>query len=142
MASPRRALVLDANILIRAVLGPRVRDLILENAHRVHFFTPIDCIEDAKRYLPEILQSKGVDPAPAMLLLDFLLAHVQGLENEWLGDYESLPKARMANRDLNDWPVLAAALALSCPIWTQDADFFGVGVATWTTAHISGFFDH
>ena len=88
MASPRRALVLDANILIRAVLGPRVRDLILENADRVHFFTPIDCIEDAKRYLPEILQSKGVDPAPAMLLLDLLLAHVQGLENEWLGDYE------------------------------------------------------
>ena len=65
MASPRRALVLDANFLIRAVLGPRVRDLILENADRVHFFTPIDCIEDAKRYLPEILQSKGVDPAPA-----------------------------------------------------------------------------
>ena len=49
MASPRRALVLDANILIRAVLGQRVRDLILENADCVHFFTPIDCIEDAKR---------------------------------------------------------------------------------------------
>ena len=65
MASPRRALVLDANILIRAVLGPRVRDLILENADRVYFFTPIDCIQDAKRYLPEIPQSKGVDSAPA-----------------------------------------------------------------------------
>ena len=142
MALPRRALVLDANILIRAVLGPRVRDLILDNADRVHFFTPNECIQDAKRYLPEILQSKGIDPVPAMEVLDLLLAHVQGLENEWLEDYASLAKARMANRDLNDWPVLAAALALSCPIWTQDADFFGVGVVTWTTAHISGFFDH
>ena len=75
MGLPRRALVLDANILIRAVLGPRVRDLILKNTDRVHFFTPIECIDDAKRYLPEILQSKGVDPAPAMVLLDLLLAN-------------------------------------------------------------------
>ena len=89
MASPRRALVLDANILIRAVLGQRVRELILDNADRVHFFTPNECIEDAKRYLPEILQSKGIDPGPAMEMLDLLLIHVQGLENEWLEDYGS-----------------------------------------------------
>lgn len=141
MASPRRALVLDANILIRAVLGPRVRDLILENADQVHFFTPNECIDDAKRYLPEILRAKGLDPTGAMTLLELLLTHIQGLENEWLEDYAALARSRMTGRDLNDWPVLAAALALSCPIWTQDADFFGVGVATWTTAHISGFFD-
>lgn len=141
MESPRRALVLDANILIRAVLGPRVRNLIFGNADRVHFFTPLECIDDAKKYLPEILQSKGVDPGAAMAVLDLLLVHIQGLENEWLEDYATLAKARLANRDLEDWPVLAAALALSCPIWTQDSDFFGVGVATWTTEHVSGYFD-
>ncbi|MDR1188090.1 MAG: hypothetical protein LBK95_11655 [Bifidobacteriaceae bacterium] len=42
--------------------------------------------------------------------------------------------ARIGRRDPADWPVLAAALALGCPIWTEDADFFGVGVATWVTA--------
>ena len=30
--------------------------------------------------------------------------------------------------------LLAAALALGCPMWTEDADFFRCGVATWTTA--------
>jgi hypothetical protein len=54
----RRALVLDANILVRAVLGQRVRELIL-----VH--------------------------------------------------------------------------ALDCPVWTEDTDFFGAGVATWTTDRVA-----
>lgn len=35
-----------------------------------------------------------------------------------------------------DWPVVAAALALNCPIWTEDQDFFGVGVPTWTSARV------
>jgi hypothetical protein len=32
--------------------------------------------------------------------------------------------------------VLAAALALGCAIWTEDTDFFGCGVATWTTDRV------
>jgi hypothetical protein len=35
-----RAIVLDANILIRAVMGKRVRELIVDNAERVQFFSP------------------------------------------------------------------------------------------------------
>ena len=42
-------------------------------------------------------------------------------------------------RDPEDWPVLAAALALGCPIWTEDTDFFGCGVATWTSGSIAIF---
>jgi len=36
-----RAIVLDANILIRAVLGKRVRELIVDNAERCNFFHPM-----------------------------------------------------------------------------------------------------
>ena len=43
---------------------------------------------------------------------------------------------RLKKRDEEDWPVLATALALECPIWTEDADFFGAGVATWTTDRV------
>jgi hypothetical protein len=39
-------------------------------------------------------------------------------------------------RDEDDWPVLAAALTFGCPIWTEDTDFFGCGVATWTTDRV------
>lgn len=39
-------------------------------------------------------------------------------------------------RDEADWPILALALTLRCPIWTEDKDFFGAGVATWTTDRV------
>lgn len=29
--------------------------------------------------------------------------------------------------------------ALKCDIWTEDADFFGTGVATWTTSRVEIF---
>jgi predicted nucleic acid-binding protein len=38
-----------------------------------------------------------------------------------------------ALRDPRDWPVVASALALNAAIWTNDNDFLGTGVATWTT---------
>ena len=33
--------------------------------------------------------------------------------------------------------ILAAALAIGCPIWTEDTDFFGCGVPTWTTSRVA-----
>ncbi len=36
-------------------------------------------------------------------------------------------------RDARDWPAVASALALGAGIWTDDNDFLGTGVATWTT---------
>jgi hypothetical protein len=30
-------------------------------------------------------------------------------------------------------PVVAVAILLGIPIWTEEQDFFGSGVATWTT---------
>jgi predicted nucleic acid-binding protein len=37
---PDKALVLDANILVRAVLGKRTRDVIQKYAEEVSFFVP------------------------------------------------------------------------------------------------------
>lgn len=140
MPAHHKALILDANILIRAVLGPKVRNLILDNVEKVRFFAPEVCLADAKKYLPEILSRKGLDPSLAIDVLDGLLNHIQLLENDWLEDFEEPSRERMQSRDPDDWPVLAAALALDCPIWTQDADFLGVGVVTWSTQHIESFF--
>jgi hypothetical protein len=36
----QKSIVLDANILIRAVLGKRARELIVDNAEMVQFFAP------------------------------------------------------------------------------------------------------
>jgi predicted nucleic acid-binding protein len=132
----RKALVLDANILIRAVLGHKVRDLIMVYADQIDFFAPNDCFEDARKYLPELLLKRGIAVEPALEVLHIIERLVQPIESEWLDAFESQARLRLKQRDEQDWPILAAALALNCPIWTEDADFFGVGVATWTTSNV------
>jgi predicted nucleic acid-binding protein len=136
-----KAVVLDANILIRAVLGSRVRNLIIENAPSVRFFTPTVAYEDARKYLPALLEKRGVDSAVALKVLDALEAIVQPLEVELYAGFQPEALKRIATRDADDWPVLACALAIGCPVWTEDADFFGAGVATWTTDRIELYFE-
>lgn len=132
----RKALVLDANILIRAVLGHKVRDLIMAYADQIDFFASNDCFEDARKYLPELLLKRGLAVESALEVLQIIERLVQPVESEWLDAFESQARLRLKQRDEQDWPILAAALALNCPIWTEDADFFGVGVATWTTSNV------
>ena len=135
-----KAVVLDANILIRAVLGRRVRSLIIENARTVRFFAPTVAYEDARKYLPALLEKRGVDAAGALKVLDALELIIQPLEVELYADFQPEALKRIAIRDAEDWPVLACALAIGCPVWTEDADFFGTGVATWTTDRIEVYF--
>lgn len=132
----RRAPVLDANILLRAALGPRVRDLILRYAADVALLTPSVAADDAREYLPVLCAKRRWPLAPALEVLEPLLALVHVVEVEFLGHLESEARARVSVRDAEDWPVLALALAVDAPIWTEDQDFFGSGVATWTTATV------
>lgn len=53
--------------------------------------------------------------------------------------FEAEARRRLRGRDEEDWPVLAAALSLSCAIWTEDTDFFGTGVAVWTSDRVEIF---
>lgn len=53
--------------------------------------------------------------------------------------HEAVARRRLGARDPEDWPILAAALAIGCAIWTEDTDFFGCGVATWTSSNIDVF---
>src|SRR6266853_4273843 len=53
-------IVLDANILIRAVLGRRLRQLIDTYAGQgVRFFAPDVAFDDAEKYLPPLLKKRG-----------------------------------------------------------------------------------
>jgi predicted nucleic acid-binding protein len=129
---PNRALVLDANILIRAVLGIRVRRILENFADRVSFFVPELALSEAQGHLATLVTRRGGDPANALCLLDAMVGLVDLVGPEIYREDETEAKRRLGSRDPDDWPILASALALGCPIWTEDTDFFGCGVATWT----------
>ena len=132
----QRTIVLDANILIRAVLGERVRQLITEHAADVNFFAPDTAYAEAREHLPPLLEKRGVSGAVALAALAALEIVVRPIDAELYQPLEQQALARISERDPDDWPALACALMLNCPVWTEDADFFGTGVATWTTSRV------
>jgi hypothetical protein len=52
--------VLDANILVRAVLGPRVRTILLKYCGAVQFMVPDTAFAEAEEHVPEILSRRSV----------------------------------------------------------------------------------
>lgn len=133
-------LVLDANILIRAILGKRVRQLLEKYAAQgVRFYAPDVAFADAEKYLPALLSKRGksIDDLPAAL--DYLRSLVVPLSVEAFGGHEAAARQRLRGRDEEDWPILAAALSLACGVWTEDTDFFGAGVVVWTTDRVDIF---
>jgi predicted nucleic acid-binding protein len=58
--------------------------------------------------------------APGLTTLDALSELVRTVEIDDYAPMEALARQRLARRDEDDWPILAAALALRCPIWTED----------------------
>lgn len=138
-----RAIVLDANILIRFALGKQVPRLIARYAEAVDFLSPDVAFAEARRNLPAILRARGHADTQQAVTLAALDAAEDILTTVPASSYEphhAAAWARIGQRDPDDWPVLACALLLDCPVWTEDLDFFGTGVATWTTALVELYF--
>jgi predicted nucleic acid-binding protein len=108
-------LVLDANILIRAVLGRRVRELLERYAVRgVRFLAPEAAFEEASKYLPMLLEKKGIPRDDVLASLSELRAIVEAVEADFYRSFERQARQRLRGRDEADWPILATALGLGC----------------------------
>ena len=134
-----KQLILDANILMRGVLGTRVATLIRDYATEVELITVEEAFVDVANYVPEVLARRGGDEPEtqaALAKLESFRLFLQTIPPALFEPLESQARDRLKGRDEDDWPYLALALVLECPIWTEDTDFFGSGVPTWTTDRI------
>ena len=137
-----RTIVIDANVLMRAVLGRRVAELLERFAPQVAFLAPDVAFDDVREHLAAVLAKRGA-PGALQATLEKLIALQTAVQTVDQAEYETMKPAALARigpRDPDDWPVLACALLLNCPVWTEDKDFFGTGVATWTTALVELYF--
>lgn len=132
-------IVLDANILLRAAFGRRVRELLKKNADQVRFYAPDVAFRDARKYVIEISASRQVDDGLGLSVLDQIATLIEPVDQVLYAQHEGPARDRIAPRDPDDWPVVAVALLLKLPIWTEDQDFFGSGIATWTTDRLELF---
>jgi predicted nucleic acid-binding protein len=134
-----KRIVLDANILIRAVLGNRLEPILQSYANDVTFLTVEEAFEDGETYVARVTRQKGGSEeavAEALKKLSALRRFVQIVPLENIAHLETTARKRLKGRDEDDWPYLALALLLDCPVWTEDTDLFGSGVAVWTSDRI------
>ena len=121
---------------MRAVLGKHARALLAKYGERIELVAPDVAFDEARKHLPQVIQRRKLQQEPFMAYFASLADIVQTVELESYSAFETIARQRLARRDEDDWPILAAALTLRCPIWTEDTDFFGCGVATWTTDRV------
>lgn len=134
--NPRKGLVLYANILLRAVFGIRVRRILETYEDVAAFYSPDVCFAEAQRYIPDLAKRRRLDTKLARSILEHVGRIVEPVEKSLYEGHERLARERIEHRDPRDWPVVAVALLLGIPVWTEDQDFFGSGVSTWTTDRV------
>jgi predicted nucleic acid-binding protein len=126
-------LVADANVLLSAVIGGRAA-LALRHDKVEQVLTPAAAFDEVLEYLPSLGKKKRLELDT--LLLAFAALPVTVVERS---EYEvKLPQARrrIGKRDPDDVDVLALALTLQLPVWSNDNDFEDSGVEWYTTAEL------
>jgi predicted nucleic acid-binding protein len=121
---------------MRAVLGKRVRPLLAKYRSTVRFCAPTTAFREANDNLLSVIPARGGSLHRAITTLHELQESVSWVPPEEFAGFESDAPERLGRGDQSDWPILAATLALDCPLWTEDRDFFGTGVATWTSDRV------
>ena len=126
-------LVVDANPMLSALLGGRAREIFFDR--RLALFSPQATLFEVEKYLPFVARKLG--RSELELFREFELLPIAAVQPE---TYESeLPRASelIGWRDAKDVPVLALALRLRCPIWTEDRDFENLpGISVYKMAEL------
>lgn len=126
-------LVADANVLLSAVIGGRAA-LALRHNDVEQVLTPTPAYDEVFEYLPSLAKKKRLD-------LDTLLLACAALPVTVVerSDYQqklATARRRIGRRDPDDVDVLALALTLNLPVWSNDNDFEDSGVEWHTTAEL------
>jgi predicted nucleic acid-binding protein len=126
-------LVADANVLLSAVIGGRAA-LALRHDKVEQVFTPAAAYDEVFEYLPSLAKKKRLDLDTLLLACAALPVIV--VERSEYQNKISIANRRIGKRDPEDVDVLALALSLKLPVWSNDNDFENAGVEWYTSAEL------
>ncbi len=135
-------LVVDASVLVAELLRARGRARLAHPG--LELFIPEEMWGEVRHELPgrvrRVATRAGLAPDAGDALLAAGLRAVEANVGVILAvsyaPLEAEARGRVP-RDPRDWPTVALALALGAGIWTEDGDFLGCGLPTWTTATLA-----
>lgn len=130
-----KPLVVDAMVLISAVMGSGTRKVLQVLVGKVALFAPEEAYAEAAEHLPNIFAKRGASAEQTALVMEALETLKKVIPPYPSDAYVHLKEMaqRRIPQDPEDWPCVALALHLNaCPIWTRDTDYFGCGLPVWT----------
>jgi predicted nucleic acid-binding protein len=126
-------LAADANVLLSAVLGGRAK-LVLSHPEIEGIFTTEVTLSEVEEYV--ILLARKRRLSLDTLLLAVAALPVAVVERETYARAIVQARRLIGQRDPDDIEILALALHLKIPLWSNDNDFRDTGVEWYTTAEL------
>lgn len=111
-------LVIDANILMSALITTQGKtyDLIFNN--RIKLFAPEYLLEEIEKHKKEILEKSELSEEDFRLFLSLISSQIDFISYTEFEEFIS--EAEEITPDLNDREYFALALKLNCSIWSND----------------------
>jgi predicted nucleic acid-binding protein len=139
-------LVVDASVLVGELLRSRGLELLAKP--HLELYVAAHTWNETTHELPRRLDILGerqglADKVMQNLALESLQLARRYITVQPLAVYAEFEKEALwrVPRDPEDWPSVALGIVLSAGIWTQDQDYFGCGLPTWTTDVLSAYLE-
>ncbi|HZQ55945.1 MAG TPA: PIN domain-containing protein [Bryobacteraceae bacterium] len=126
-------LAADANVLLSALIGGQAARVLRDSAIEEVFTTEVT-LSEVQEYAGQLARKRRL--AVDMVLLAAAALPITTLPRATY--VSSIPEARrrISRRDPDDVDLLALAIHLKIPVWSNDNDFENTGVVWYTTASL------
>lgn len=120
--------------MLSAIIGGNARFVFSELPYR--FITTENVWGEVQEYLPKLAAKKKL--SLSLLETAANLLPIELIAASTYSTYIAEAFALIGDRDPDDVPLLALAISLACPVWSNDNDFLALrpGIVVQTTAEL------
>ena len=111
-------LVIDANILMSALIATEGKNYDLIFNDRVRLFSLDKLLYELEKHKAEILDKSGLSKYEFDIFLSFISSQIEFVSYSELEKF--IPEAEKISPDPNDIEYFALALKMKCAIWSND----------------------
>lgn len=129
---PLKKLAADANVILSAVAGKAALRIFLKED--IEFVTTQYNIDEVREYLSVLADQYAL--SEEILESQFKLLPLKVYPAHFYEDFVQRAAKKLSGRDEDDIGLLALAMKLNVPVWSNDKDFQHSGIEIYTTANL------
>ena len=127
-----RRLAADANVILSAVAGKAALRVFL--AEDIEFVTTRFNVDEVREYLGLMAEKYAL--TEEVLESQLKLLPLKVYSRIFYEDFIRKAESKMSGKDEDDLELLALAMKLKAPVWSNDNDFKHSGIEVYTTAKL------